>query len=649
MITWYRLVLIVLLAPSLTTAATSQSVSTTYVGGYGVPGAFFFTAIELVDTGGAVSGKMHQPFDRADTPPLQDLITNGEKLTFNVDHLYFVLQRTAYGYSGFVRDQKGKREQKAEFIKRRTPTPREIPTTPTYYSGGYGTPGNFVYTRIGFDTGKIGQPFDRTDQPPIRNLTVRNGQLRFDADRLHFELTQFDHGARGWVVDEKGKRRPAYFVTRPKDIPSLEVLERYEGTYRIGKRRLLTLSRNVFSDSFHYLELPSGRTGALFYRPNGELTGGPCMYCPGPEYLRVSLDPRQSGRAQRVRVTIDGRTIDAPRIETHSEEEIRFISKDGTQLAGSLLLPSGKGPHPAVVFAHGSSAQTRNGFYGNIRFIAEAYARSGIAALIFDKRGTGRSKGDWKTANLEILGDDVAAGVEFLRTRAEIRADRIGLTGSSQAGWIMSFAAMRVPDVRFIQMRSSSPMSVREANRDQLVLMMEAERYPRSEIQRALNIRDMIDDYAVTGQNWEQLEAAAKQVENEYWMTQFIGGLPAKDSTTYAWLRKAFSYDVTAAVRNFKGAWQAIYGASDIVVSVPKTRAWLEDALRDGRSNDVTIEVVPNADHNYYETKTGLDHRELPGYSRYVPGIFDKITRWANERMRNTYTHPLSPGKTPSR
>src|SRR5687767_12580942 len=92
MIPWYQLVLIVLLAPSLTTAATSQSLSTTYVGGYGVPGAFFFTAIKLVDTGGAVSGKMHQPFDRADTPPLQNLITNGEKLTFNVDHLYFVLQ-----------------------------------------------------------------------------------------------------------------------------------------------------------------------------------------------------------------------------------------------------------------------------------------------------------------------------------------------------------------------------------------------------------------------------------------------------------------------------------------------------------------------------------------------------------------------------
>ena len=569
MITWYRLVLIVFFASSLATTAVSQSASSSpspspipspspsptvwYTGGYGVPGAFFYTAIELVDAGGTVSGKLYQPFNRADAQPLQNLSMNGEKLTFNVDQLYFVLERTSYGYSGLVRDQKGKREQKVDLVKRLTSTPREV-------------------------------------------------------------------------------------------------LAAYEGTYQIDAQRTLTLS--LTAGGF-YLELPSGRTGALFKvsdnESNVELTNGPCMYCIKPEYLNLRLDKNQREPAKTIQIKIGGRAYSAQRLTSYREEEVTFTSADGTQLSGSLLIPAGKSRHPAVVFAHGSNAQTRNGFNGNIRFIAEAYARSGIAALIFDKRGTGRSKGAWQTANFDLLADDVAAGVEFLRTRAEIRPDRIGLTGSSQAGWIMSWAATRVPDVRFIQMRSSSPMSVREANRDQLVLMMEAERYPRSEIQRALDMRDMIDDYAVTGRNWEQLEAAAKQVEKEYWMTQFIGGLPAKDSPDHAWLRKAFSYDTTGPVRNFKGAWQAIYGASDIVVDVPEARAWFEDALRYGRSNDVTIEVVPNADHNYYETRTGLDHREFPGYSRYVPGIFDKITRWANERMRNTYTHPLSRGKTAPR
>jgi hypothetical protein len=58
----------------------------------------------------------------------------------------------------------------------------------------------------------------------------------------------------------------------------------------------------------------------------------------------------------------------------------------GVVLAGSLFTPLGGGPHPAVVFVHGSGAETR---WGTSRFYADQFARAGIAALIFDKRGTG--------------------------------------------------------------------------------------------------------------------------------------------------------------------------------------------------------------------------------------------------------------------
>jgi dienelactone hydrolase len=533
-----------------------------------------------------------------------------------------------------------------------TVTIAERPTN-LLYGGGYGVPGNFYYSFIDLLVqgdnirGTLRQPYQRTDEPKLQNLIRGGDSLRFDVDRMHFDLTRWAHGYTGWMRDARGRRQRAYFIDRPVPNPP-EIVENYVGTYRLPNGHLLTVSQTNMGSNIFYLELPSGRTGFLYNLSETEFMAGPCYYCAGPEYLRLNFPAGKEGRAQTVRVRTGGREMVGQRLTSYREEEVRFTSPDGTQLAGSLLIPVTPGPHYAVVFAHGSNAQARNGYFGNIRFIAEAYARSGIAALVFDKRGTGRSKGDWETADFDVLADDVAAGVRYLRTRSDIRPDRIGLTGSSQAGWIMSLASTRVPDVRFIQMRSSSPMSVREADRDQLVLMMETEGYPRSEIQRALDIRDMMDDYAVTGQNWEQLEAAAKQVENEYWMSEFIGGLPAKDAPDHAWLRKAFSYDTTAAVRNFKGAWQAIYGARDTVVSVPKTRLWLEDALRYSRSNDVTIEVVPNADHDYYEAKTGL-RREFPGYTRYVPGIFDKITRWANERMRNRYTHRVSTGKTHSR
>jgi hypothetical protein len=77
-------------------------------------------------------------------------------------------------------------------------------------------------------------------------------------------------------------------------------------------------------------------------------------------------------------------------------------------LSGTLLLPATKGPHPAIVLGHGSEAQDRNGHVGNIRFMADHLARHGIAALIYDKRGSGRSSGDplpaWRGFKGPVLG-----------------------------------------------------------------------------------------------------------------------------------------------------------------------------------------------------------------------------------------------------
>ena len=73
-------------------------------------------------------------------------------------------------------------------------------------------------------------------------------------------------------------------------------------------------------------------------------------------------------------------------------------------------------------------------------------------------------------------------------------------------------------------------MSVREQERRRIILQMKADKYPQSEIDRALRMRDMMDDYAVSGSGWDELAAEGLKVEKEYWMTEFIGGLPARDA-----------------------------------------------------------------------------------------------------------------------
>jgi alpha/beta superfamily hydrolase len=518
------------------------------------------------------------------------------------------------------------------------------------YAGGYGVPGDFVYTAIdlatsgGVLTGKIRQPYDRENQPTISDVTRDGSRLIFNADNMAFDLQRTKHGYSGFVIDERGRRRPAAFIVRPKAVPT-DVVATYEGTYQIARGRTVTLSRNVASPALYYLELPSGRTGFLFNVSDTEYIAGYCIYCAGPEYLHVWFRPATPGsRVNSFAAEIGGRKVTARRVTTYREEEVTFKSADGTLLTGSLFLPFGTEAHPAVVFAHGSSAQTRNGYYGYIRFQAEAYARKGIAALAFDKRGTGKSQGDWEKASLVDLGKDVAAGVRYLRTRSDIHADRIGLTGGSQAGWIMPLATRDVPDVRFIQQRSAaSALGLREQERLRIILQMQFDKYPQSEIDRAVRIRDMMDDYAASGEAWDELATEAKKVENENWMKTFIGGFPARDAPDWAWLRENFAMDPVPDIVRFRGSWQVLYGGKDPIAPLQVGKAALVAALRRGNSRDVTIEIMPSATHNYLEAKIGSE-REFPGLSRMVPGFFDTMVNWAAERFSGP-TSRHEPGK----
>jgi hypothetical protein len=112
--------------------------------------------------------------------------------------------------------------------------------------------------------------------------------------------------------------------------------------------------------------------------------------------------------------------------------------RDGpVALAGTLCIPRAPGWHPAVVLLQGSGGETR---WGTNRFIADRFARAGIAALVYDKRGSGASTGDWKMSSYDDLANDAIAGIDLLASRPDIDAKRIGLHGHSEGGIIAPIA-----------------------------------------------------------------------------------------------------------------------------------------------------------------------------------------------------------------
>jgi len=140
-------------------------------------------------------------------------------------------------------------------------------------------------------------------------------------------------------------------------------------------------------------------------------------------------------------------------------EEVEFVSH-GAKLSGSIVFPAGE-IHAAVVFIHGSGKQTRN------LHLAERFARDGIAALFYDKRGVGKSGGEYEfnqnvsEKNLSLLADDAVSALRSLAAHPSLKGKPVGFTGISQAGWIAPLAAQR-SDAKFLMMWSGPVTKVSE-------------------------------------------------------------------------------------------------------------------------------------------------------------------------------------------
>lgn len=134
----------------------------------------------------------------------------------------------------------------------------------------------------------------------------------------------------------------------------------------------------------------------------------------------------------------------------------------GVTLAGSVALPDREPARAALVFVHGSGQQARN------LGLAERLANAGIATLVYDKRGAGKSGGVYEgnqsvsERNISLLADDAVAAFDALSREPSLARVPAGFAGISQAGWIVPIAARRVGRAKFLVLWSGPVCKVSE-------------------------------------------------------------------------------------------------------------------------------------------------------------------------------------------
>jgi len=279
------------------------------------------------------------------------------------------------------------------------------------------------------------------------------------------------------------------------------------------------------------------------------------------------------------------------------EEEVKFLNGD-VELSGTLLMPIGGGKVPAVVITHGSSPNERSGY----RSWARRFAEAGIAALIYDKRGAGKSTGNTRAASMEDLADDAIAGLNYLRIRTDIDAKKIGIAGHSQGGWIAPLTAVRSKDVAFVIASAAAAVTPAEQSIYHRAGVMRSEGISEAEIEKATKLREKLYEMnrkVLAGEPFQADRAGISQElianKDARWFgpaelpPQLAGDLPPLGA-----LRLLF-FDPVPVWERVKVPVLIVWGDKDIVVPVEKSRGIIERAQ--SKNKALTVRVLPNVDH----------------------------------------------------
>ena len=128
------------------------------------------------------------------------------------------------------------------------------------------------------------------------------------------------------------------------------------------------------------------------------------------------------------------------------------IESDGATLAGELSLPDGVRRYPVVLMVHGSGPLDRNentrGQSLNVfNHLADQLAAAGIASYRYDKRGCGKSTGDYYQAGHADLVDDASACIDQLVRTANCDPQQIFVLGHSEGTIIAAQLANQHQDL----------------------------------------------------------------------------------------------------------------------------------------------------------------------------------------------------------
>lgn len=280
----------------------------------------------------------------------------------------------------------------------------------------------------------------------------------------------------------------------------------------------------------------------------------------------------------------------------YREEQVVFSNEEaGIRLAGTLTLPSGKGPFPAVVLISGSGYQNRDEeLMGHKPFlvIADALTRAGIAVLRYDDRGVGESDGNAFGNTTADLSWDAQAALKYLKGRPEISF--AGLAGHSEGGAIAFIVAARDPSCDFVISLAGPGVRGDQILLSQQWVILSGSGVPEEQLKQIAAANERLFNQIISSEaNDEALRGK---------LMELAGGQEAAvNQAIEPWMYYFIKYDPTQDIAAVKVPLLALNGTKDVQVICDLNLNAIAAA-----NPDATIVRFEGLNHLFQHCTTGL-------------------------------------------
>ena len=319
----------------------------------------------------------------------------------------------------------------------------------------------------------------------------------------------------------------------------------------------------------------------------------------------------------------------------YREEQVTFANpKAQVSLAATLTLPPGAGPFPAAMLIAGSGPQDRDETVAGHRpflVLADHLTRKGVAVLRYDKRGTGKSTGNFDQATTEDFASDAAAALGYLKSRKEIDPGKIGLIGHSEGGIIAPMMATRSSDIAWMVLLAAPGLKGEDVMLLQSQLILKAAGFDDDRIANARNFNRQSYDLARKEKDPEALEAKLTDLVDSTGMSTTLPPTTLKPQArmmTSPWFRFFLDYDPVPALKKARCPVLALNGDKDLQMAPKENLAQIQKALQEGGNNDFQTKELPGLNHLFQHALTGSPTEYGGIEETLAPEALDTVSDW---------------------